>query len=158
LRSGLATFALMGLPTLVGCAAQAREAASAPAPPAMAAMAEAPAPVVSIAVAPPPPPPASAFADAPRIQSVEEGRLAVSASSREIEAAVGDCPTACRALGSMDRATGRLCALAISSSDHRVCADAKTKLVNARGEVRAACMSCPGGVVVDPDAPCPSPQ
>jgi hypothetical protein len=100
---------------------------------------------------------ASAFADMPRIQTVEEARLAITVSSREIEMAAGNCPTACRALGSMDRATGRLCALAVSSSDHRVCTDAKSKLVNARGEVRAACVSCPGGVVVDPDAPCPSP-
>ncbi len=152
MRASRAAVALLGL---VGCAAPAREAAFAPAPPAAAAVA--PAPVVdSVATAPPPPPP-SAFADAPRMQSVEEARLAVTASSREIESAAGNCPTACRALGSMDRATGRLCALAVSSSDHRVCADAKTKLLNARGEVRAACVSCPGGVVVEPDAPCPSP-
>jgi hypothetical protein len=149
----MATFVLMG--SLVGCAAPAREAAS---PVAAPAVEVAPAPVVA---APPPPAAPSAvansFADMPRLQTVEEARLAVTASSREIEGAAGNCPTACRALGSMDRATGRLCALAVSSSDHRVCADAKAKLLNARGEVRARCVSCPEGVVVDPDAPCPSP-
>jgi hypothetical protein len=78
-------------------------------------------------------------------------------AERALEASTGSCMSACRALGSMDRATGRLCSLASSPEDTRTCDESKTKLVAARERVRASCTSCPGGPTVDPNAAIPSP-
>jgi hypothetical protein len=139
------------------------------------------APAVAVVVArpppPPPPPPPSHpvwTADVPTavepsaaqsnvflressLDSVAGANLAVTRFGRDLEAAGGQCPIACRALGSMDRAAGRLCSLATSADEKLVCAEAKAKLLAARAKVRQACGACPNGTVVDPDAPCPSP-
>jgi hypothetical protein len=77
-------------------------------------------------------------------------------AQRELEASSGNCAAACRALGSLDRAAGRLCSLASTREDQRTCDDAKTKLISARNRVRTACGSCPGGVTVEATAPVPS--
>jgi hypothetical protein len=77
-------------------------------------------------------------------------------AQRELEASAGNCSAACRALGSMDRAAGQVCALATSTDDARVCDDSKGKLTSARARVRASCGSCPNGPSVDPNAPVPS--
>lgn len=79
----------------------------------------------------------------------------IEASQRELDVAGGDCRNACRALGSMDRAAGRLCGLAQSNDEQRRCSDAKTRVYSARDKVKNTCGSCPD-VSVDRDAPIPS--
>lgn len=76
-------------------------------------------------------------------------------AQRELEIAAGNCENACRALGSMDRATGKLCTLARSTYELDRCGDAKTKLQNARDRVKRTCGSCPD-VTVDRNATIPS--
>jgi hypothetical protein len=83
--------------------------------------------------------------------------IALRNAERELQASTGSCVAACRALGSMDRAAGALCGLVATREDARVCDDSKTVLTRARGHVRDACGSCPGGPTVDPDAPTPTP-
>jgi hypothetical protein len=79
----------------------------------------------------------------------------IEASQRELDVAGGDCNNACRALGSMDRAAGRLCGLAQAEEEHRRCGDAKSRVQSARDKVRATCGACPD-VSVDRNAPIPS--
>ncbi len=78
-------------------------------------------------------------------------RRAVEAAQRELELAGSDCAAACRALGSMERATARLCAL-----EETACEDVRVRLLRSRERVRASCGGCPGGPSVNPDAPIPS--
>jgi hypothetical protein len=73
-------------------------------------------------------------------------------SRAEAEVAAGDCTTACRALGSMERAVTFLC----RTGEADRCANAKARLGASRRRVRDSCGSCPGGPSVDPDAPVPS--
>jgi hypothetical protein len=81
----------------------------------------------------------------------------IEASQRELDVAGGDCRNACRALGSMDRAAGRLCGLAQSADEVRRCGDAKSRLYSARDKVRNTCGSC-ADTSVDRNAPVPSPR
>jgi hypothetical protein len=78
-------------------------------------------------------------------------RRDVEAAQRELETAGSDCTAACRALGSMERATARLCSLEESG-----CEDVRVRLRRARDRVRASCGRCADGTSVDPDAPIPS--
>lgn len=78
-------------------------------------------------------------------------RRAVEAAQRELELAGSDCAAACRALGSMERATARLCTLEEAS-----CEDVRVRLLRSRERVRASCGGCPGGPSVNSDAPIPS--
>jgi hypothetical protein len=67
-------------------------------------------------------------------------------AERELEASTGDCAAACRALGSMERATRHLCDLVASSpEDAPRCDDAQRKVRAARENVRSTCGVCPGG-------------
>lgn len=103
---------------------------------------------------PAPAPPPRAPADASREGSHANALAArrdVEAAQRELELAGADCRSACRALGSMERATARVCVLEEVS-----CEDVRGRLVRARQRVRASCGECPGGPSVDPDAPIPS--
>ena len=79
-------------------------------------------------------------------------------AQRELDVAASDCAAACRALGSMDRATLHLCGLAQVDDERLRCEDAKTKVRGARDKVRTTCGSCPGGITVDRNAPVPSPR
>lgn len=79
----------------------------------------------------------------------------IEASQRELDVAGGDCRNACRALGSMDHAAGRLCTLAQSNDEVRRCSEAKIRVYSARDKVRNTCGSCPD-VSVDRNAPIPS--
>jgi hypothetical protein len=97
-------------------------------------------------VLPPTTPTTTTPSPSPSIAEAEEA-LAASGS---------DCVKACRALGSMDRATGQLCKDVTTPIDGDVCDDAKARLRGARDRVRAACGGCPGGASVDRDAPIPS--
>jgi hypothetical protein len=166
---------------LPGCgAAPVQPAAVAPAPePVVAAVGERPAEAAdapssvskSIVVqAPPPPPPPSApmgGAPAPAVVAVPATppvRGGGSAAQRELalalqqlQASAGDCATACRALGSMERATAHLCALATSASESQdTCQDARSKVLSGRDRVEASCGECPGGPSLDRNAPIPS--
>jgi hypothetical protein len=92
-----------------------------------------------------------------RSVAMSRARADVNAASRMLESAGSNCVVACKALGSMDRSTGQLCLLVASPDDVRVCETSKASVVVARERVRASCGTCPGGVVVDPSAPVPSP-
>ena len=80
----------------------------------------------------------------------------IESSQRELDVAAGDCRNACRALGSMDRAAGRLCGLTQGQPDSNRCDDAKQHVYTARERVRQTCGQCEGGPSVDRDAPIPS--
>lgn len=69
-------------------------------------------------------------------------RIAKEKEKKDAEAlAEGDaCTEACRALGSMRRATERLCGLT-GEADAR-CKGARTRTTDARGRVTAACPTC----------------
>jgi hypothetical protein len=82
-----------------------------------------------------------------------EAQMQVQRAWDELESSGSSCTTACRALGSLERATARLCDLAEADEDKQRCEDAKKKLRSARDRVRAACTTCPGGPSVDRDAP-----
>jgi hypothetical protein len=58
----------------------------------------------------------------------------------------GDCPTACRALDSMRRATERLCAIEPGER----CAEALRKVADAAQRVAAACPTCPESLATAP--------
>ena len=108
--------------------------------------------------APPPPPGAPAGMAQPgsRALVMRQAAIELDVAEREILVASGDCRSACRALGSMDRATGHLCELAVEPDDRDRCDDAKAKLLVARDRVRSTCGSCPGGASVERAAPIPS--
>jgi hypothetical protein len=154
---------------LVACAAGRKSAEAPPpaapaaapksesAPPAGAAMASEdtnPRPAQS---QPPPPPSSGSFGPPPsnRAAALNQASTDIESSQRELDVAGGDCRNACRALGSMDRAAGRLCGLAQSNDELRRCGDAKVRVYSARDKVRNTCGSCPD-VSVDRDAPIPS--
>ncbi len=77
-------------------------------------------------------------------------------AERELLTSAGDCAAACRALASMERATGHLCALAGADDDHARCDEARTKVLSARERVRSTCGVCEGGPSLDRTAPIPS--
>jgi hypothetical protein len=108
--------------------------------------------------APAPPPPSEPRDHAPaptRALALSQAGNEVESSQRELDVAGGDCRNACRALGSMDRAAGRLCGLAQSEDEQRRCGDAKTRVYSARDKVRNTCGTCPD-VTVERGAPIPS--
>ncbi|MDB4939384.1 MAG: hypothetical protein JWP87_6356 [Labilithrix sp.] len=80
----------------------------------------------------------------------------VESSQRELDVAGGDCRNACRALGSMDRAAGRLCELSQGSDEGQRCDDAKRRVYSARDRVKTTCGACPNGPSVERSAPIPS--
>lgn len=98
--------------------------------------------------------------------SVERRQLAlrhardeVVAAERQLELAASDCGAACRALGSLERATGHLCDLAEQPDERRGCEDARARVVHARERIRGACgaTACGAdGPSLDPAAPIPS--
>jgi hypothetical protein len=122
-----------------------------------------PAKAADAAPASPPPPPAAAPRPEPQASTTPSNRGAVMAqasrdvetSQRELDVAGGDCNNACRALGSMDRAAGRLCALSQTNDEVRRCNDAKNRVYSARDKVRNTCGTC-ADVSVDRSAPIPS--
>jgi hypothetical protein len=81
----------------------------------------------------------------------------IDSAQRELDVAGGDCRNACRALGSMDRAAGRLCELTNEDGETRRCDDAKQRLYFARDRVKSTCGTCPDGrPAVERSAPVPS--
>jgi hypothetical protein len=111
--------------------------------------------------APPAPAPASPAAPADRDTAGRQATMRRAAADlrsaqQQLEASMGDCVAACRALGSMERATGHMCDLATATDDRRLCEDAKTRVLAARDRVRATCGTCPGGPSLERSAPIPS--
>lgn len=121
--------------------------------------------------APPPPPPAPSPEAAPatptqpagggsaateRSTALRSASNEIESSQRELDVAGSDCRNACRALGSMDRAAGRLCELSQGSDEGHRCNDAKQRVYSARDRVRTTCGSCPNGPSVERAAPIPS--
>jgi hypothetical protein len=79
---------------------------------------------------------------APPDAPAKSARAELERAQRELDAS-GDCVSACRALGSMKRATSHLCSLATEDEDRRRCEDAKKRLATVQDRVRSACGSCP---------------
>jgi hypothetical protein len=106
---------------------------------------------------PPPPPPttpgAREYAQPPPQSAPLDPWLEFQGAQVELNATTSDCAVACKALASIDRATGHVCAMA-NASDH--CTTARETLKSARRKVRAECTVCPQGPSVDPDGPIPS--
>jgi hypothetical protein len=81
--------------------------------------------------------------DRRRQVALRAARSEVDLAERDLEAASStDCTTACRALASLERATGHLCDLATEADDRRRCEDAKTKVLRARDKIKVACGKC----------------
>lgn len=111
------------------------------------------------APAPPPPQAAPGAQGAPAPLLSRQAALAqasrdLDAAGRELDVAAGDCRNACRALASMDRAAGRICAL--EGRGEQRCDGAKDTLRSSRDRVKQTCGECAGGPSVDRDAPIPS--
>lgn len=104
------------------------------------------------------PPPVTQPSGAPdRIEAaLRDARAGVDRARAQLEASMSDCTNACRALASLERATGHLCNLATQADDRRRCEDAKTRVFQARDRIRASCGTCQGGPTLDKSAPIPS--
>jgi hypothetical protein len=83
--------------------------------------------------------PASALERAERDLDAALGSLAATPQSTSL--ATDECTTACRALGSMQRAASRLCELDTPREGER-CAHAKARVARAEERVRSRCASC----------------
>ncbi len=114
-----------------------------------------------------PPPPATPAPTTPaepgagsagtRAVALQQASSDIDAAQRELDVSGGDCRHACRALGSMDRAAGRVCSLTREDTSHDRCDDAKRRLYGARDRVRSTCGACPDGQpAVERNAPVPS--
>jgi hypothetical protein len=73
-----------------------------------------------------------------RSSRVNAARGEVDRAESQVNAAMSDCATACRALESMERAAQHLCAL----DDGNECGRARQRLEAARERVRASCGGC----------------
>lgn len=112
----------------------------------------------------PPKPPAKNGGAAPpadepkptREAALRSARSEVEQAQRELDLAMSTCTSACKALGSMERATGHLCELASEHDDRAHCEDAKASVLKARAKIKATCGSCPGGPSLERGAPIPS--
>jgi hypothetical protein len=91
-----------------------------------------------------------------RALAIQSASRDVEQSQRELDVAGSDCKNACRALGSMDRAAGRLCELSRGDGEPGRCDDAKRRVYSARDRVRTTCGTCADGTTVDRAAPIPS--
>ena len=93
------------------------------------------------------PPPAAGAPAAPAAESRKAEQtpsVEIAEERRQLDIALGqaDCAAACRALGSMEKATKRICALATSPQERDQCRSAEAQLAGARDRVRAACGAC----------------
>lgn len=72
---------------------------------------------------------------------------------RELDASLGDCTNACRALVSLEHATSHLCEMAADASDQSSCSDAKGRVIRARSQIKASCGTCSNGASLDSASP-----
>jgi len=91
-----------------------------------------------------------------RSMALQSASNEIESSQRELDVSAGDCRNACRALGSMDRAAGKVCELVQGDGEGRRCDDAKQRVYSARDRVKTTCGGCPGGPSVERTAPIPS--
>lgn len=91
-----------------------------------------------------------------RSAAIQSASREVESSQRELDVAGSDCRNACRALGSMDRAAGRLCTLSQGDGEPQRCEDAKRRVYSARDRVKTTCGTCADGTTVERAAPIPS--
>jgi hypothetical protein len=154
LHVALATAAVLALEACGGGAQLTSAPPASPEPPP--AQAQGSSPAAGAASPAPPYPAPSATGATPANAAAREADRELESAQRELDVAAGDCRTACRALASMDRAAGHLCALAEGPDDRARCEEAKVKLRAARDKVRATCGECPGGASTDRNAPVPS--
>jgi hypothetical protein len=172
-RSGcIAVLVVLAAASSIGCAASPKKsAAEGPQPSAQAPQAygeqsacqdstqrgypspSAPSPVSGTA---PAQPQGGAGAASSRAVALQSAAREIETSQRELDVAAGDCRNACRALGSMDRAAGKVCELSQGDGDGHRCDDAKKRVYSARERVKTTCGECPGGPSVDRAAPIPS--
>jgi hypothetical protein len=64
-------------------------------------------------------------------------------AAEELKASGSDCERACQALGSMQRAATRICALEPASRKGSRCPEARERLAKARQQVSSSCGVCP---------------
>jgi hypothetical protein len=95
-------------------------------------------------------------ASSSRSVAIQSASRDVEASQRELDVAGSDCQNACRALGSMDRAAGRLCKLSQGGDEPQRCDDAMRRVYSARDRVKTTCGTCADGTTVERAAPIPS--
>jgi hypothetical protein len=88
-----------------------------------------------------------------RSVAIQSASREVESSQRELDIAGSDCRNACRALGSMERAAGRLCELSQGNGEPQRCDDAKRRVYSARERVKNTCGTCADGTAVDRGAP-----
>ena len=113
-----------------------------------------PAPVESTPPSQPAPPStAGTSASGSREIELRNARRDLQSATRDLDASLGDCSNACRALVSLERATAHLCELADSSSDRTSCDDAKARVIRARAQIKASCGTCSNGATLDSNAP-----
>lgn len=155
-RSATARVAALGA-CLAACAAPSAEAPRSPSYEAAAKSADGPRQPSSAQADVTPSAPAPG---APGPAPVDPGarRDAFVRASVMLEQAGADCRAACRALGAMDRTAGELCEVDGEGLHERVCTDAVGRVRAARDRVRAACVACADGTVLDRSAPVPSPR
>ena len=89
-----------------------------------------------------PPPPGQGPDTEGAQPSVEQASLEFDRAAAELSAAGTDCPRACKALGSMNRASERICALDPDQSAAGRCRRAKDRVTEASERVRRSC-ACP---------------
>ena len=128
----------------------------APPPPAPPSAEAAPTTPSSTSTAKPAQPNGAGGASLTRSAAIQSASRDVEASQRELDVAGSDCRNACRALGSMDRAAGRLCELSQGGGEPQRCDDAKKRVYSARDRVRTTCGTCADGTTVERAAPIPS--
>ena len=85
--------------------------------------------------------PAGPFAEEPPL-TLEEATSALNAAATELSNAGSDCERACKALGSMQRSSGRICELNGPSDPGSRCQKARDRLEAARETLRKRCGSC----------------
>ena len=101
----------------------------------------------------PAPPSTAGGTSGSREIDLRNARRDLQSATRDLDASLGDCSNACRALVSLERATAHLCELADSSSDRSSCDDAKARVVRARAQIKASCGTCSNGATLDANAP-----
>lgn len=111
----------------------------------------------SVQASPPmqPAPPSTSGTSASGSREIElrNARRDLQSATRDLDASLGDCSNACRALVSLEHATAHLCELADSSSDRSSCDDAKARVLRARAQIKASCGACSNGATLDANAP-----
>jgi hypothetical protein len=90
----------------------------------------------------PPSPPAQGPVTEGAQPTVEQASLELDRAAAELSASGSDCARACKALGSMNRASDRICALEPDTGTGGRCRRARERVSEAADRVRRSC-ACP---------------